>query len=55
MKKFFSDIINQVWTLLGMGAAWLVLDGTPQVIVGWGIVVTMFIWVITFPLRNSDD
>ncbi len=35
MKKFFSDIANQLWTLLGMFIAWVVLDGSAKTIVGY--------------------
>ncbi len=33
MKKFFSDIANQLWTLLGMFIAWVVLDGSAKTII----------------------
>ena len=37
MKKWFSDIANQIWTLLGMFVAWVVLDGSAKTIVGYGV------------------
>lgn len=55
MKKWFSDIANQIWTLLGMFVAWVVLDGSAKTVVGYAIVGSCFLWVATFPLRNSDD
>ena len=55
MKKFiiglFKDIIEQAWTLLGMAVAWLVLEGSAKDLTGTLIMVTLAIWVITFPLR----
>lgn len=55
MKKFlvglFKDIIDQAWTLLGMAVAWLVLEGSAKDLTGNLIVITLGIWVITFPLR----
>ena len=55
MKKFLRDMVEQCWTVLGMGIAWIVLDGSAKMVVGWAIVATMTIWIITYPLRNFDD
>lgn len=55
--KFFSDlfkdIVDQAWTLLGMIIAWFVLDGSARDVVGLMIVITLVIWVVTFPLRRE--
>ena len=55
MKKFlvglFKDIIDQAWTLLGMAVAWLVLEGSAKELTGNLIVITLVVWIITFPLR----
>jgi hypothetical protein len=55
--KFFSDlfkdIIDQAWTLLGMIIAWFVLDGSARDVVGLMIIVTLAIWVVTFPIRRE--
>ena len=59
MKKFllglFKDIIDQAWTLLGMAVAWLVLEGSAKDLTGTLILVTLAIWVITYPLRREKD
>lgn len=55
MKKFFSDIVNQVWTLLGMFIAWVVLEGSAKTVVGYAIGVSSVIWGVTYKLRNSED
>jgi hypothetical protein len=55
MKKFFSDIANQLWTLLGMFIAWVVLDGSAKTVVGYAIIVSGIVWAITFNLRNTED
>jgi hypothetical protein len=59
MKKFFiglfKDIIEQAWTLLGMAVAWLVLEGSAKDLTGTLIMVTLAIWVITYPLRREKD
>jgi hypothetical protein len=55
MKNFFSDIANQLWTLLGMFIAWVVLEGSAKSVVGYAIAVSSVIWIITFKLRNPKD
>jgi hypothetical protein len=55
MKRWFSDIFNQLWTLLGMFIAWVVLEGSAKTVVGYAIVLSLFIWGITFNLRNPKD
>lgn len=54
MKKFFNDIIGQIWTLLGMFVAWVVLEGSAKEVVGWCILASLGIWVLTYPLRKDD-
>jgi hypothetical protein len=55
MKDFLRDVIDQVWTLLGMFIAWLVLDGSAKTIVGYAIIFSMVVWWATYPLRNARD
>lgn len=54
MKKFFNDMVGQLWTLLGMFVAWVVLEGSAKTIVGWCILATTVAWAITYPLRKDD-
>jgi hypothetical protein len=55
MKKFFSDIANQLWTLLGMFIAWVVLEGSAKTVVGYAIGFSLIIWGVTLNLRNLKD
>jgi hypothetical protein len=55
MKDFIRDMLDQVWTLLGMFIAWFVLDGSARVVVGWAILWSLIIWVGTYWLRNPKD
>jgi hypothetical protein len=55
IKALFKDIIDQAWTLLGMIVAWLVLEGSAKDLTGMLILVTLAIWIITFPLRWERD
>lgn len=55
MKKFLNDLLGQAWTLLGMFVAWLVLEGSAKTVVGYAIIGTSVLWVISYPLRNPKD
>ena len=55
IKNIIKDLIDQVWTLLGMFIAWVVLDGSAKTIVGYGIIATLGLWIVTSPIRNNED
>ena len=55
MKKFLNDLLGQAWTLLGMFVAWLVLEGSAKTVVGYAIIGTTIVWMITYPIRNPKD
>jgi len=59
MKKFLvgllKDIIDQSWTLLGMAVAWLVLEGSAKDLTGNLILITLTVWILTYPLRRDKD
>ena len=53
--KFLNDLIGQIWTLLGMFVAWIVLEGSAKAVVGWCIIGSLVIWIASYPLRKDDD
>ena len=53
--KFLNDLIGQIWTLLGMFVACIVLEGSAKTVVGWCIIISLIIWMATFPLRKDDE
>ena len=55
MKDFFQDVLDQLWTLLGMFVAWIVLDGSAKTVVGYAILWSVVVWVLTYPVRNPKD
>jgi len=55
IKNIISDLLDQAWTLLGMFIAWVVLDGSAKTVVGYGIIATTGIWVLTSPIRNRKE
>jgi hypothetical protein len=55
MVNFIKDLLDQAWTLLGMFVAWLVLEGSAKTVTGYAIILTTFIWILTYPLRTRDE
>jgi hypothetical protein len=53
--KILRDMVQQLWTLLGMFIAWVVLTGSAKTVVGYAIILTLVVWAITYPLRNGED
>lgn len=52
--KFLNDLLGQLFTLLGMFIAWLVLEGSAKTVVGWAILASTAVWVVSYPLRNRE-
>lgn len=53
--KFLNDLLGQLWTLVGLFIAWVLLEGSARDIVGWTILGSLIVWVITFWIRNSSE
>ena len=53
--KILRDMIEQLWTVLGMFIAWVVLDGSAKTVVGYAIIATLIAWAVTYRLRNPKD
>jgi hypothetical protein len=52
--KFLNDLLGQLWTLVGLGVAWILLEGSARTVVGWVILGSLGIWMATYPLRNRE-
>jgi hypothetical protein len=50
-----KDLIDQAWTLLGMAIAWLVLEGSARDLTGTLIILTLVVWIFTFPMRYEKE
>jgi hypothetical protein len=51
--RFIKDQLEQVWTIVGLSIAWVVLEGTAKDFAGWAILITIAIWAATYPLRKD--
>lgn len=55
IKDAFVESLNQTWTLLGMFVAWCVLEGSAKTVVGYAILLSLAIWLLTIKLRGPLD
>jgi hypothetical protein len=55
IKELMSDLANQIWTFVGLFSAWLVLTGSAKTVVGNAILISIFLWIATFKLRNPKN
>jgi hypothetical protein len=55
IKEWFLETLNQTFTLLGMFIAWVVLDGSAKTVVGWAIVASTLIWLMSMKVRENEE
>lgn len=55
MKKWLGDQIGQVWTVIGMAAAWIFAEGSGKTILGYLIIAGVVIWAISYSIREGGD
>ena len=55
VKDSFVETLNQTWTLLGMFVAWCVLEGSARAIVGYAIMLSLAVWLITLYIREPKE
>jgi hypothetical protein len=54
LKALAKDVLDQAWTLLGMMVAWLVLEGSAKELTGNLILITLLVWIVTFPIFRYE-
>lgn len=52
IKDAIIESLNQTWTLLGMFIAWVLLEGSARTIVGYAILWSLAVWLITLRVRE---
>lgn len=55
LRGLLKDLLEQAWTLVGLGTAWVLLEGSARDVVGNLILLTLAIWIITYPLRRDKE
>lgn len=55
IKDAIIESLNQTWTLLGMFIAWCVLDGSAKTVVGYAIIYSLGVWLLTLRVRAPRE
>lgn len=55
MKKFLKNLLDDRWTLFGMGVAWIVLEGSAKTVVGWAIIAVIIVGGVYIGLKKDED
>lgn len=54
IKALLKDLVDQSYTLLGLGTAWVLLEGSARDLVGNMILITTAFWIITFGIFRYE-
>jgi hypothetical protein len=55
MMGLIKDLAQQIWTFVGLFSAWLVLTGSAKTVVGYAIMISVFLWITTYPIRRDKE
>jgi hypothetical protein len=55
VKKYVVAITGDTFTYVGLGIAFFTLDGSAKQVTGFLILGGFVIWLVTLPIRDSDD
>lgn len=55
MKNLIKDILDNIWVLVGLFIAWLVLEGNARSVVGVILLGAFIVWIATYKLRNDKE
>lgn len=55
LKSSISDIIDEIYTLIGLFAGWLVLTGSAKVIIGKVIMIGFIVWIIRNRIKDFQE
>lgn len=51
----FRDLVDQVWTIVALLIGWVLLEGSARDVVGNLIIITIAVWIITYPTRHDPE
>lgn len=55
VKKYVVAMSGDIWTYVGLLIAYFTLDGSAKKVTGVLILCGLVIWLVTLPLRDTDD
>jgi len=55
IRKYAVAMSGEIWTYVGLLIAYFTLDGSAKKITGILILGGLLIWLVTLPIRDTDD
>ena len=55
VRKYVVAITGDTFTYVGLGIAYFTLDGSAKKVTGVLIIGGLLIWLVTLPIRDTDD
>ena len=55
LKGTVSDIIDEIYTLIGLFAGWLVLTGSAKTVIGKVIMIGFIVWIIRNRIKDFTE
>ena len=55
LRKYAVAMSGDIWTYVGLLIAFFTLDGSAKTITGYLIIGGLLIWLVTLPIRDTDD
>jgi hypothetical protein len=55
LRDSFIETLNQTFTILGFFVAWVVMEGSARVVVGFAILWSLFVWLVSLPIREQKN
>lgn len=50
----FTQILDQLWTLVALIIGWLVLEGSAKTTTANLVIAATVIWIVTYKIRNKE-
>ena len=50
----FTQILDQLWTLVALIIGWLVLEGSAKTTTANLVMAATIIWIVTYKVRNKE-
>jgi len=55
LKGTISDVIDEIYTLIGLFAGWLVLTGSAKTVIGKVIMIGFIVWIIRNRIKDFTE
>lgn len=55
LKGTVSDVIDEIYTLIGLFAGWLVLTGSAKTVIGKVIMIGFIVWIIRNRIKDFTE